>query len=227
MATLQSQGVPVPDRLGDNGNVQRTPKKGRVQTSFRSPRPIRSQRSNPGTQFRGYQEYGPTRIADKSTSGVGLLEAEFFAIIFLLIMQLFVGTDSYGDKIMSFMKRGTLTTVLFFFLALIAGIGPNAAKVSKGLGALVFVATLISSPGQNALTSLDNFFKADWKGTSESGNDTSADSGTSSTTTGTIGNAETAAGNAANTITEINIPGIGPVFAVQKIIDALKGILHL
>jgi hypothetical protein len=156
------------------------------------------------------------------------LEAEFFGIIFLLIVQLFVGSSSYGDKMMSFMKRGTLTAILFFFLALIAGIGPNAAKVSKGLGALVFVAILISSPGQDIIQSLDKFFKSDWVGTSESAHDTaSADTGTAATSAGVIGTAEGAASNALKGLTEIQLPGIGPVFGVEKIVSGLKGLLHL
>lgn len=184
-------------------------------------------RTNPRPDYRSYS---PTRVADKTSSGVGLLEAEFFGVIFLLLIQLFIGgSATYGDKMMSFMKRGLLSAILFFFLALVAGIGPNAAKVSKGIGALVFVATLVSSPGQDIISSLDGFFKADWTGTSESANDqtASADSGTSGGTSGTISKAENAASKAASTITEIDLPGIGNVIAASSVINELKKLFHL
>lgn len=182
------------------------------------------QRSNSNRPIR---DYGPTRVADKASSGIGLLEAEYFAILFLLILELFVGTASYGDKMVSVMKRGTLVTVLFFILALIAGVGPNASKISKGIGALVFVTTLLSSPGNSLITAMDNFAKADWIGNSG----TSANAGTQGSTGTAISSAtskaEKAASNSANLITEINLPGIGPVFAVNSIANSLKKLFHL
>jgi hypothetical protein len=178
------------------------------------------QRSN---RSRPIRDYGPTRVADNATSGVGLLEAEYFLIVFLLILELFVGSDSYADKMISTMKRGTLVTLLFFILAMVASVGPNASKISKGIGGLVVVGILLSSPGNNIITALDNFVKADWQGSTGA----SADTGTQQSTGGAISQAEGAASNSANTITEINLPGIGPVFAIGTIANSLKRLFHL
>jgi hypothetical protein len=149
---------------------------------------------------RPFRDYGPTQVGGRTSSGVGLLEAEYFAIIFLLIVQLFIGTGDYGSKMLSFMKRGTLTTILFFLLALIAGAGENAAKITKAIGALVFVAILLTSPGSDIINALDNLFKADWLGSgsaSSSSSAPSADTGTQSTTTGAAGTAQANAFGAA------------------------------
>jgi hypothetical protein len=162
-------------------------------------------------------------VADRTTSGVGLLEAEYFLIIFLLILELFAGSDSYADKMVSTMKRGTLVTLLFFFLAMIAAIGPGATRIAKGLGGLVLIGILLSSPGETVITALDNFVKSDWVGTTGA----SADTGTQSSTGGAISQAEQAANNSSNTITEINLPGIGPVFALGTIANSLKKLFHL
>lgn len=225
--TLQRQGVPIRAQLeGPRVYEQRATYTSRTAAPPRSRRNrVRQNRTRRNINIGEYRKYGPTQAGDKA-SGIGLLEAEFFGIVILLIVQLFVSSSSYGDKIMSFMKRGLLTAVLFFFLALIAGIGPNAAKVSKGLGGLVFVMILISTPGQDIVNSLDNFFKANWTGTSESAS-TSADKGTQEAAPGNVQKAQNAASNAANTITSINLPGIGPVFAFKDAYDALKKLFHL
>jgi hypothetical protein len=134
----------------------------------------------------------PTRVGSRVAS-VGLLEAEFLASIFMLFLLMFTNSsETYASKIMALMKRGTLISILFFVLALTAATGENAAKVAKGIGALVFVATLLSTPGNTVITDLDAFFKADWTGTAEHGSDVgSADTGTSSgTSSGALGAAE-------------------------------------
>lgn len=187
--------------------------------------PQRSQKQSNNSR-RDYREYSPPRMADTATSGVGLLEAEYFGILFLLIVELFAGTASYGDKMISMMKRGTLVTILFFVLALIASTGPNAAKVTKGIGGLVLVGILLSSPGNSIITALDNFAKSDWVAGSSSGT-ASADTGTQQSSGGAVATAQGAAASSANTITEINLPGIGPVFAAGTIIDGLKKLFHL
>lgn len=130
------------------------------------------------------RRYGPTHAGERAAGGVGLLEAEFLASIILLIILLFANsTETYANKIMSVMKRGTMLVFLFFILALVAATGPNAAKIAKGIGALVFVTTLITSPTTTVFQSLDQFIKADWVGSAEHGTDVgSADSGTSSGT---------------------------------------------
>jgi hypothetical protein len=164
---------------------------------------------DPGIQQRrnsrgSIRDSSPTRVGSNTASGVGLLEAEFFGTLFLLILLLFTGKDTYANKIMSTMKRGTLVMILFFVLALIAGVGPNASKIAKGIGALVFVATLLTTPGNTLITDLDSFFKADWTGTAEHGTDVgSADTGTSSGTSSAPSNALGAASGAIQRITQI------------------------
>jgi hypothetical protein len=141
-----------------------------------------------------YRKYEPTQLGEKTSSGIGLLEAEYFAILFLLILQLFVGTSDYGSKMLSFMKRGTLTTILFFILALVAGTGDNTAKIAKAIGALVFFAILLTSPGSDVINALDNLFKADWISNPAT---PSADTGTQSSTTGVAASAQQKAVSAA------------------------------
>lgn len=180
----------------------------RQSTTTRTTRPLQgggsetitineSPESRQNRRSRPLRDYAPSQAAEKTSSGVGLLEAEYFAIIFLLLLQLFIGTGDYGSKMLSFMKRGTLTTILFFFLGLIAGAGDNAAKITKAIGALVFVATLLTTPGTDVINALDNFFKADWLGGSPTSSSTSADSGTQSTTTNPGGTSQANAFGAA------------------------------
>lgn len=134
------------------------------------------------------RQFSPTK-AGSSVASVGLLEAEFFGSLFLLILIMFANTDtSYSDKIMSLIKRGSLLCLLFFLLAIIAGIGPNASKIAKAIGALVFVATLLTTPAQTVITDIDTLIKADWPGSTEHGQDVgSADTGTQSGSSGSSG----------------------------------------
>jgi hypothetical protein len=165
-----------------------------------------SETESGGNSRRPLRQYSPTRVGDKA-SGVGLLEAEFLGSLLLLILLLFADTDkSYADKIMSTMKRGTMICILFFVLALMAGIGPGSAKISKAIGAMVFVAILVTSPVLNMFGNLDKFFKADWTATGEHGTDVGATSSTSdsgSTATGGSAGPLQAAEGAINRITQI------------------------
>lgn len=133
---------------------------------------------------RNPSEYSPTRMAEKSTASVGLLEAEFLVSLLLLVMLMFANSStSYSDKIMSLMKRGTLTCLLFFVLAMIASIGATATKVAQAFGALIVVAIMVTSPVGTVFTDLDNIIKNDWIGTGETGTDTTPSSGSSDTGT--------------------------------------------
>lgn len=161
---------------------------------------VESPESRQNRRTRPLRSYGPTEQGEKVGGSVGLLEAEFFGIIFLLILQLFVGKASYGEKMLSFMKRGTLATILFFILAMVASAGDNAAKISKAIGALVFVAILLTSPGSDVINALDSFFKADWNPDSSTGQG-SADTGTQQQTAGS------AAGRAAGGTSQANAFG--------------------
>jgi hypothetical protein len=83
------------------------------------------------------------------------------------------------------MKRGSLTCLLFFILALIASGGPNAAKIAKGFGGLIIVAILLTSPVNTVFGDIDNIIKNDWVGSTETEggtNPASADTGTASST---------------------------------------------
>jgi type IV secretory pathway TrbL component len=98
---------------------------------------------------------------------------------------------------MSTIKRGTLVSLLFFILALIAGTGPNAAKVSKGIGGLVFIGMLLTAPSATIIGDIDTVIKSDWVGTSEHGNDVgAADQGTSSNSQGAPGSQSGVLGDA-------------------------------
>jgi len=127
-------------------------------------------------QGRSIKSFSPTRAGDKA-GGVALLEAEFIGCLFLLVLLLFADTSkSYGDKIMSTLKRGTLISILFFILALVSGIGPNANKIAKAIGGLVFVAILLTSPVTAMVGNFDKFLKQDWVGTGEHGTDVGSSS---------------------------------------------------
>lgn len=162
--------------------------------------------SIPASRGRRTSIPSPTSAGTKA-SGIGLLEAEFLGSMALLVLLLFADLNkSYPDKIMSTMKRGTLIALLFFILALIAGTGPNAARISKAIGAMVVIGILVTSPVLNMIGNIDKFFRADWVGTSEHGSDVGATSNTSDTgssTTGGTAGALHAAEGAINRITQI------------------------
>lgn len=180
--SMQSQGVPIPDRL-----PARRPQtiQGKAETTrverVRSPRPARY---TPPPRTR--REYIPPESPRQEGSGIGALEAEFLVAIALLVMLMFANNSaSFTDKIMSFMKRGTLVCVLFFVLALVASAGPNATKAAKAFGALIIVGIFLTSPVTTVLKDFDNIIKNDWTGTGESAHDStgSADTGTQTGTT--------------------------------------------
>jgi hypothetical protein len=77
------------------------------------------------------------------------------------------------------MKRGTLVCLLFFLLAIISNVGPNAAKIAKAFGGVVIVAILLTTPINTVITDVDSLIKNDWVGTTETGGDySSANAGT-------------------------------------------------
>jgi hypothetical protein len=107
---------------------------------------------------------------------------------------------------MQTMKRGTMISLLFFVLALMAGIGPNIARVSKAIGGLTVVAILLTSPMTDVIGNLDKFFKADWASTGEHGTDVGSTSDSGSSDSGGSGGASGAlhaAEGAISRITEI------------------------
>jgi hypothetical protein len=181
------------------------------------------------------RDYNPANAGANVSGGVGVLEAEFLVALVLLAMLMFTSGDSYENKIMSFMKRGSLMCALFFALALISSAGANASRIAKAFGALVIVAVLLTSPVQTVVTDIDNLIKNDWVGSSETGNDTapaSADTGTASTSNGVINNAAQAFINSLkqsqtglSQITGLNPKQLGIVSQVQNTIsDFLTGI---
>jgi hypothetical protein len=136
---------------------------------------------------RSLGKYNPATAGTQATSGIGALEAEFLVAIALLILLMFAnGSESYSNRIMSVMKRGTLTCIAFFILALVASGGPNSAKIAKGLGALIIVSILVTSPITTVFKDIDNLIKNDWVGSSETEggtNPASSNQGTNSSTT--------------------------------------------
>lgn len=149
----------------------------------------RSIRQSRNTQL---SDYNPAKAGTNAGTGVGALEAEFLAAIALLVMLMFANSgESYSNRIMSLMKRGTLVCVLFFVLALVSTSGPTAAKIAKGFGLLVIVSILLTSPITTVLSDLDNLIKNDWVGSDPlAGGTNSADTGTASGNSGAITKAE-------------------------------------
>lgn len=166
-----------------------------------------------GNASRPIRSYSPTKMG-AGASSVGLLEAEFLGSLFLLILLLFADLNkSYADKIMSTMKRGTLICILFFILSLVAGVGPNAAKIAKAVGGMVFLAILLTSPVTDMIGNFDKFLRGDWAGSGEHGTDVGSSSSTSdtgsSTTGGTAGPLQAAEGAISRITDIINSFGFG------------------
>jgi hypothetical protein len=214
--TLQGQGVPIPDRLRGPRRTQsetthrrvvqrRTPidgEMGGTQTETVTMFTRQPQQTSNGVSARvrdsagNVRQYSPTRTGEK-VGGVGLLEAEFIACEFIIFIGLFADTTTaYGDKILSIMKRSLLTGILFFFLALASSAGPNAVKVAKGLGALITVTMLITSPG--IISFFDNLAKEPFTATATDSN--AASPNDQNVPAGIIAKAESAAGASANAI---------------------------
>jgi len=178
-----------------------------------TPNPPRgSKRQSFGQQASTARDYGPTRVGEKA-GAIGTLEAEFVGCILLILLTVFTdASSSYADKMLAIMKRGTLASILFFILALFSTAGEGSAKFAKAFGLLVMFGIILSTGGQNTISVLDTFFKADWTGSGTS-NDSSAgaDAGQQQPVAPTIvGKAQSAAQKAENIIKDITeIPGLG------------------
>jgi hypothetical protein len=184
MATLQAQGVPWKNRLGPTRNRQPQIKNQYIRTRTKTPeggsRTVTTHYAAPAPSRQRYQrptprQYNPANAGSQVTGSIGALEGEFIVCLALLGLLMFANTgSSYGEKIMSLMKRGTLVCLLFFLLAIISNIGPNAEKIAKAFGGLVIVAILLTSPINTVITDVDSLIKNDWVGTSETGGDYSS-----------------------------------------------------
>jgi hypothetical protein len=231
--TLQQQGVPWKSRLGPSRNRQPQIKNQYIRTREKTPqgsRTVTTHYAAPQTSGRRHhftpRQYNPANAGIQTSGSIGALEGEFLLCLGLLVLLMFANsTSSYGEKVMSFMKRGTLVCLLFFLLAIISNIGPNAEKIAKAFGGLVIVAILITTPINTVVTDIDALIKNDWVGTSETGGDTaaSADTGTGGGTStsgiesilntigpGAIANAIKSI-NAKNAETILNSVGPGPI----------------
>lgn len=179
----------------------------------------------------GIRQYNPANAGSQATGNVGMLEGEFVLCLGLLVLLMFANsTSSYGEKVMSVMKRGTLVCLLFFLLAIISGIGPNAEKISKAFGALIIVAILITTPVSTVITDVDNIIKNDWVGSGETGNDTAASAdagtggGTSSATQNAVNNSLSTLGDSALSASEAWLLHLsGP--AATTVNNAVKSVL--
>lgn len=185
------------------------------------------------------RDYNPAAVGKDvagSTGSVGTLEAEFLIGLALLILLMFSSGSSFSDKIMSTIKRGTLLCIVFFILALVSSAGPNAAKVTKALGALIIVAILVTSPVNTLIQDLDSLVKNDWVGTNETGGTGSGNAGNSSADSGSS-NASTNPAQAfinslqdqlKNNEQQKGAPGIGGVVstgAENGVVSFLNGII--
>src|ERR1700744_6768043 len=108
--------------------------------------------------------YVPTKAGSTLGRNVETLTVEFFGTLFILCLTLFTDQkSSYGDKMLAVMKRGTLTCLAFFILAMLASAGDNAAKVAKAFGFMIFMAVLFTTQGVEIIQTMDSFFKANWE----------------------------------------------------------------
>jgi hypothetical protein len=183
MATLQQQGVPWKSRLGGQRKSQPQIRNQYIRTRQPTPeggsRTVTTHYAAPATSSRRRQvtprQYNPANAGSQATGSVGALEGEFIVCLGLLVLLIFANTgSSYGEKIMSVMKRGTLVCLLFFLLAIISNVGPNAEKIAKAFGGMVIVAILLTSPINTVIKDVDSLIKNDWVGTTETGGDYSS-----------------------------------------------------
>jgi hypothetical protein len=236
----QSKGTQLPIRR--HVVQQRTPLNGEMggtqtsTTTYESSPTSSGERGSRQSRNTRLSNYNPATVGAKATSGTGTLEAEFLLAMGLLVLLMFSSTASFSDKIMSTMKRGTLTCLLFFVLSLVSSAGPNAARVAKGFGALVIVGILVTSPMTTVFTDIDNIIKNDWAGTDETGggSSASADTGTSTSTSGAVSGALSSAATSvkndlANSqqeikdVTGLSASQIGIVGQLQNAISSLLG----
>lgn len=242
---LQQQGVPIPDRIttrqrqpmdgprGGTRDITTRQRNGRTTRTVRERSPGRSPGETsdvtteydsmgnaPARQSRNSSRSlpSPTGLGDSAGGGIAGLEGEFIVAIGLLVLLMFANSESsYGDKIMSLIKRGSLTCLLFFILALIAGTGPRAAKIAKAFGALIIVGILLTSPVNTVIKDVDGLIKNDWVGTTESG-PASGDSGTGTGGKTSTGKATPATGGTPAQIAEKAIEeAIDPALALQNV----------
>jgi hypothetical protein len=151
-----------------------------------------SQRQSIGQSASTARDYGPTRVGEK-VGTIGTLEAEFIGSVLLIFLTVFTdASSSYGDKMLAVMKRGTLAAILFFILALFSTAGEGSAKFAKAFGLLVMAGIFLSTAGQDTISILDTFFKADWTSSGDSSNSSAnATAGQQQTPIGTdIGNSD-------------------------------------
>ena len=183
-----------------------------------------SQRMSQGATAR---DYGPTRLGQKAGT-IGTLEAEFIGCLLLIMLTVFTdASSSYSDKILAVMKRGTLACVLFFILALFSTAGEGSAKFAKAFGLLVMAGIFLSTGGQDTISVLDTFFKADWTsgGTSDSSANAQAGTQASPPLATEIGQAATVPGNViSETIDGLKVAVTVPKDIGNKALSTLKGI---
>src|SRR5580692_2748588 len=132
MATLQKQGVPIPDKLtgpqagSANGPNTRTATPSRANRGSAPQRATRStsksvsnrqSRSASVSDTNSGPNVNPVSAGKDIGSGAGLLEAEFLTALGLLVLLMFSSDADLIDKMMSIMKRGTLICAVFFILA--------------------------------------------------------------------------------------------------------------
>jgi hypothetical protein len=239
MATLQQQGVPWKSRLGPQRQSRPKPavRNQYFRTTTKTPTGSQTVTTHYATPPPGRRKatpirnYNPAKAGSEAGGSVGALEGEFLLCLGLLVLLMFANsTSSYGEKIMSVMKRGTLVCLLFFLLAIISTIGPNAEKVAKAFGAMIIVAILITTPVSSVITDVDNIIKNDWVGSSETGGDTAASAdagtagGTSSATQNAVNNSLSTLGDSALSASEAWLLHLsGP--AATTVNNAVKSVL--
>jgi hypothetical protein len=198
----------------------------------RAPQNSQPSRTQYTQQVRQARGYGPTNVGKDVGSSVGTLEAEFFGAMLLIGLTIFFdpkASSDYSSVMLAAMKRGTLTIITFFLLALMSAAGPNAARFAKAFGALVIVALILAQAQNGMITKLDSFFKADWtSGGGATGTDSSGDAqaGTQSTVPGTTTGA-TVIQKTDDIGEEIlkDAATVNPVLLPNKIANIIKGLI--
>ena len=123
---------------------------------------------------------------------------------------------------------------MFFVLAIISAVGPNAAKIAKVFGALVIVAIMLTAPVGTVIEDIDAVIKNDLVATDEQGptSDTGSKSSSNqiSFSLSTIGDVVSAIDKQITGklpgLGNIPVPGAPTSNLAQEIGNAVKNVFH-
>jgi hypothetical protein len=102
---------------------------------------------------------GPNIGGSTLAAGNKMLLAEFVLCFVILSLGTIVAPQGSKDGVPRLISRGSGLCLLFFVLALVAGVGPGSKRVAGSIGGLVTLSYLLtSSDANNVLTWITGFY---------------------------------------------------------------------